>query len=62
MKGATDIRIVYNATSSGLNSYLWSPWFALPTINMLLRALEDGTFMSYLDIAEMFLNFMLEAK
>jgi hypothetical protein len=62
MKGATDISMVYNTTSSGLNAYLWAPWFALPNINTLLRALEEGTFMSDLDIAEMFLNFMLEAN
>jgi hypothetical protein len=62
MKGATYIRMVYNATSSGLNAYLWAPWFSLPTINTLLRALEERTFMSDLDIAKMFLYFMLEAK
>jgi hypothetical protein len=62
MKGATDNRMVYNATSSRLNNYLWALWFALPTINTLLRALEDGTFISDLDIAEMFLKFMIEAK
>jgi hypothetical protein len=62
MKGAPYIMMVYNATSSGLNAYLWVPWFALPTTNTLLRSLEEGTFMSDLDIAEMLLNFMLEAK
>jgi hypothetical protein len=62
MKGAMDIRSVYKATSLGLNAYLWAPCFALPTINILLRALEEGNFMSDLDIAEMFLNFMFEAK
>jgi hypothetical protein len=62
MKGATDIRMVYNATSSGWKAYLWVQWFSLPTINTILRALEDGTFMSDLEIAVMFLNFMIEAK
>jgi hypothetical protein len=54
MKGETDIRMVYTTTSSGLNAHMWAPWFALPTIIALLRALEFGTFMSDLDIAENF--------
>jgi hypothetical protein len=62
MKGETDIQMVYNATFLGSNAYMWAPWFALPTIITLLMALELGTFMSDLDIAEMFLNFMLEEK
>jgi hypothetical protein len=62
MKRDMDVRIVYKTTSSGLNVYLWAPWFSLPTINTIVRALEEGTFMSNLDIAEMFFNFVLEAK
>lgn len=38
---------------------LWSPWFRLPTIEQHLRSVEPGTFMGDLDIADMFLNFML---
>jgi hypothetical protein len=62
MRGETYIIMIYNATYSGLNVFLWAPWSALPAIRTLFRALEFGTFMSDLDIAEMFLNFMLEAK
>jgi hypothetical protein len=61
-KGDEDIRMVYTGTSSGLNSHLWCPWFALATINTMLRALEPGTFMGDLDVGEMFLNFMLERR
>jgi hypothetical protein len=61
-KGEEDIRMVYNGTSSGLNSHLWCPWFALATINTMLRALEPGTYMGDIDIGEMFLNFILEAR
>jgi hypothetical protein len=32
--------LVYNGTSSGLNTHLWAPLFTLPTICALLRALE----------------------
>jgi hypothetical protein len=59
-KGDTDIRMVYNGTSSGMNSHLWAHWLALPTIYALARALAVGTFMGDSYIGEMFLNFMLE--
>jgi hypothetical protein len=52
--------MVYNGTSSGMNSHLWAPWFALPTIYALTGALEVGTIMGDSDIGEMFLNSMLE--
>jgi hypothetical protein len=61
-KGDTDIRLVYNGTSSGLNAHLWAPWFALPIICALLRALEIDHFMADSDIEEMFLNLMLEER
>jgi hypothetical protein len=61
-KGATDIRMVYNGTSSGVNAHLWAPWFALPTICALLRALELNTYMADSDIGEIFLNFILEER
>jgi hypothetical protein len=61
-KGGEDIRMVYNGTSSGLNALLWCPWFALVTINTMLRVLEPGTYMGDIDIGEMFLNFILEAR
>jgi hypothetical protein len=61
-KGDKDIRMVYNGTSSGLNAHIWFPWFTFATINTMLRALEPGTFMGDLDVGEMFLNFILEAR
>jgi len=36
LKGPTDIRMVYDATRSGLNATLWSPNFGLPTVETLL--------------------------
>jgi hypothetical protein len=54
--------MVYNGTSSGMNAHFWAPWFALPTICALMRALELDTFMADSDIGEMFLNFMLEER
>jgi hypothetical protein len=61
-KGDTYIRLAYNGISLGLNTHLWAPWFALPTICALLRALELDTFMVDSDIGNMFLNFMLEER
>jgi hypothetical protein len=61
-KGEEDIRMVYNGTSSILNAHLWCPWLALATINTMLRALEPGTYMGEIDVGEMFLNFILEAR
>ena len=59
-KGGDDIRMVYNATSSGLNDAVWAPWFTLPTVETHLRAVNPGTFMGDCDLGEMFLNFMLD--
>jgi hypothetical protein len=61
-KGDEDIRMVCNSISSGLNAHLWCPWFALDTIDIMLRALEPGTYMGNIDVGEMFLNFILEAR
>jgi hypothetical protein len=58
-KGLHDIRMVYDGSASGLNKAMWVPRFPLPTIQTHLRAVEEGTYMADLDIAEMFLNFML---
>jgi hypothetical protein len=54
--------MVYNGTSSGLNDWLWVPWFTLPTITTLAISVEVGTHMGDLDVGEMFLNFILELK
>ena len=43
-KGADDIRMVYNATSSGLNEAVWAPWFSLPTVESHLRVVDVDTF------------------
>ena len=52
--------MVYDATSSGLNDAVWAPWFPMPTVETLLRAVEGGKYMVDCDIGEIFLNFMLE--
>jgi hypothetical protein len=58
-KGLDDIRIVYDATASGLNACVWAPSFWLPTVDTLLRALDSNSWMADRDIGDMFLNFEL---
>ena len=59
-KGADDIRVVFNGTSSMLNAATFAPWFALPTIDSHLRMVEAGTMLADADLGEMFYNFMLD--
>ncbi len=58
-KGDDDVRIVYDGTNSGLNGFLWAPWFHLPTIESHLRCLCSGYVMGDLDFGEQFHNFMM---
>ena len=61
-KGTDDIRIVYDATACGLNHALWSPNFALPTIDSVLRGANQDTWFSDIDLGEMFLNYFLDEE
>ncbi|MGA0861210.1 MAG: hypothetical protein ACO3R2_16720, partial [bacterium] len=58
-KGESDIRMVYDATASGLNEAVWAPTFWLPTIDSLVRSLDANSWMTDRDIGDMFLNFPL---
>ena len=60
-KDVTDIRMVYDATKSGLNDVVWVPSFGLPTVNSTLRGIEFSTYLGDIDLGEMFLNFPLNA-
>lgn len=59
-KGEHDLRMVYDASESGLNDALWAPTFGLPTVDSLLSGLEHDTWMGDNDLGEMFLNFQLD--
>ena len=61
-KVVDEIRMVYDATKSGLNDSVWAPWFQMPTVESHLRSVEAGTYMADCDVGEMFLNFMLEPR
>ena len=51
-----DTRMVYNGTSSGLNTSIWAPQFTLPTAVSTLQAVDKVNFMVDQNIGEMFLN------
>lgn len=59
-KGTEDVRVVYNATKSGLNAAIWSPNFYLPTAATVLNNSDDTTFYGDINLGEMFLNYYLD--
>jgi hypothetical protein len=59
-KGLSDIRMVYDATRSGLNEALWATNFGLPTVETHLRGFDFGSWMGDIDLGEMFLHFCLD--
>ena len=61
-KGSTDIRVVYNGASCGLNLSLFASSFWLPTSKTLTRFLSFGYKSVDLDIGEMFPNFPLHTS
>jgi hypothetical protein len=62
VKGADDIRMVYNSTSCGLNDVLWALHFGLLTVKQTLRALLPGYCQCDLDVGEQFLNYPLHSN
>jgi hypothetical protein len=56
-KGTEDIRMVYDASVSGLNDCLWAPNFWLPSAEGLVKAISTELWMGDLDMGEQFLNF-----
>ena len=40
-KGKDDMRLVYDATANKLNECVWVPSFWLPTIDYLVRVLDE---------------------
>jgi hypothetical protein len=58
-KGEDDIRLVYDATANKLNKCVWVPTFWLPTVDLLVRALDKDSWMTDRDVGDMFLNFQL---
>jgi hypothetical protein len=61
-KGETDLRMVYDASKSGLNNSLWVPSFQLPTCETLTDLLSPNSWMGDLDLGEHFHNFPLHEE
>lgn len=49
-KKVYDIRMIYDATKSGLNEEVWYPWFPMHTDTSLFQSVEAGTYMGDCDI------------
>ena len=54
-----DWRVVFHAGANGLNDCVWAPSFWLPTVESLLRIVDETSFMEDRDVGEMFLNYEL---
>ena len=61
-KGPTDIRIVYDGTSCGLNEAIWAPNFYLPTSRAASVLLSFSSWLADADFGEMFHNFTMEER
>jgi hypothetical protein len=61
-KGPTDIRIVYDGKSCGLNEALWAPNFYLPTSRCASLLLSFSSWMADADFGEMFHNFTMDDR
>ena len=49
-KAETDVRIVYDGTTCGLNDSLWAPNFMLPTVDSILRNASSNTWFGDIDL------------
>ena len=57
-----EIKMVYDASNSGLNDSVFDPQLSMYTIDSHLRSVKAETFMTEIDVGEMFLNFMFEPE
>ena len=61
-KGDSDIRVVFDGSSCGLNKALWAPNFYLPSAGAAVMLLTFSTWMADMDFGEMFHNFPMEDR
>ena len=61
-KGDSDVRVVFDSTSCGLNDTLWAPNFFLPTSRNAAELLTFDSWMADSDFAEFFHNFFSDEK
>jgi hypothetical protein len=58
-KGSDDIRVVWDLKKNGVNEYMFTPSFFLPTVATYLRRLSNGSYSGDFNIGEQFHNYML---
>ena len=61
-KGDSDIRVVFDGTSSGLNETLWAPNFFLPSAKSASMCLSFDTWMADMDFGDFFHNFFMDSR
>ena len=61
-KGPYNIQMVYNGTSSSLNTGVWAPHFGLSYVSHTVRSLMTSYCQCDLDVGKMFLNFLLHEE
>ena len=61
-KGDSDVWIVFDGTSCGMNDALWSPNFFLPTSRNASELLSFESWMADADFSEFFQNFFADPK
>ena len=61
-KGDSDIRVVFDGTSCGLNECLWSPNFFFPTAKNASELLGFETWMVDVYFGEFFHNFFMDGR
>jgi hypothetical protein len=61
-KGLDDIRMACDGTKSNMSDVIWVPRFPLPTAYTLSRVVDTVTFMSNMDIGEIFMNLFVLHK
>jgi hypothetical protein len=61
-KGTEDIRMVYDAMASGLNTCLWAPSFWLPSAKSLVETISQDSWTGDLDMGGQFLNFPMHPE
>ena len=50
--------MVYSGTFSEINKILWETDFSLPYLSTHMRVVQEGTYMTDIDIGYIFLNFI----
>ena len=61
-KGDLEICMVYDGIKSGLNASLFAPWFALPTVDSMVRWVVAGSWLADNNYGDQFLHYTQISK